>query len=185
MTGDPPIVVISGPGGVGKGTLVSELIARDPRLWLSRSWTTRAQRPGEDPAAYHFVTRDEFLDHVERGGFLEWVEFLDYLQGTPVPDVPEGRVVILEIDVHGARQILQRYPRAVSVFIDAPTRAEQEARLSGRGEDPERIAQRLAKAAEEEAIARELGSVAVVNHDVEQAVADLEAIIEALLGAPT
>lgn len=180
MTVDPPIVVISGPGGVGKGTVVSELIARDPRLWLSRSWTTRQPRPGEDPDAYHFVTREEFLAHVEAGGFLEWVEFLDYLQGTPVPDVPAGRVVVLEIDVHGARQVLERYPQAVSVFIDAPSRVEQEARLLGRGERPERIAQRLAKADEEHAVALELGSVEVVNHDVEQAVADLEAIIAGL-----
>lgn len=181
MRDDPPIVVISGPGGVGKGTVVRELIARDPRLWLSRSWTTRAPRPGEDPAAYHFVSRDEFLTHVEEGGFLEWVEFLDYLQGTPVPDVPEGRVVILEIDVHGARQILERYPRSVLVFIDAPSRDEQRARLLGRGELPERIAQRLAKAEEEEAVARALGSVEVVNHDVDQAVADIETLIARLL----
>lgn len=181
MTGDPRIVVISGPGGVGKGTVVRELVARDPRLWLSRSWTTRARRPGEDPDAYHFVSPGEFLTHVEEGGFLEWVEFLDYLQGTPVPEVPEGRVVILEIDVHGARQILSRYPHAVSVFVDAPSREEQEARLRGRGELPERIAQRLAKAAEEAQIARELGSVEVINHDVDQAVADIEAIIAGLL----
>jgi guanylate kinase len=171
------ILVLSGPGGAGKGTLVARLLERDPRWWVSRSWTTRSPRAGEPHDAYHFATREEFLDHVARGGFLEWVEFLDYLQGSPVPDAPEGRDVIFEIDVHGARQVLEHYPEAVWVFVDTPDPSVQEERLRARGDDPERIAQRLAKAAEERDLARELGVRVVVNDDLERALAELESIV--------
>ena len=123
------------------------------------------------------MTRDEFLAHVAAGGFLEWVEFLDYLQGSPVPDPPAGSDVLFEIDVYGARSILERYPEAVSIFVVAPSREEQEARLRARGDSEERISQRLAKADEEAALAAELGSVIVVNDDLDVAVAELEALI--------
>lgn len=173
------ILIVSGPGGVGKGTVVRELMARDPRLWLSRSWTTRSPRPGEDPDAYVFTDRESFMRRVDAGGFLEWVEFLDYLQGSPVPEPPAGCDVVFEIDVHGARQVLRRYPGALSVFIDAPSREEQAARLRGRGDSEERIAQRLAKADEEVAVAAELGSVRVVNRSVGETVDALVALVEA------
>ena len=99
------VVVVSGPGGVGKGTVVQRLLAEDDWLHVNRSWTTRDPRPGEDPEAYRFSTREEFEDHARSGGFLEWVEFLDYLQGSPVPKVPEGHDVIFEIDVAGGGRI--------------------------------------------------------------------------------
>jgi guanylate kinase len=162
---------------VGKGTLVQRLIERDPRLWLSRSWTTRARRDGESPDAYHFATRDEFEAHVAAGGFLEWVRFLDYLQGSPLPDPPPDRDVVFEIDVQGAARVLEAYPWAVLVFVDAPTRADQAERLRGRGDSEDRIAQRLAKADDEVARATELPFVRVVNDDLERALAELEAIV--------
>jgi guanylate kinase len=171
------ILVISGPGGVGKGTLVHRLVERDPRLWLSRSWTTRARRPGEAPDAYHFATREEFLQHVEAGGFLEWIEFLDYLQGSPLPEPPPGSDVVFEIDVNGARSVLERFPEAVSVFVVAPTREEQAARLRARGDSPERVTQRLAKADQEATVAADLGSIVVVNDQLDDAIAELEALI--------
>ena len=173
------MVVVSGPGGAGKGTLVEELLARDERLWLSRSWTTRPQRTGEPPGAYRFVDRAGFEAAVSAGGFLEWVEFLDYLQGTPVPDPPEGRDVVLEIDVGGGRQVKKLVPEVLLVFVDAPSGDEQRARMARRGDSPATIEARFAKAASERAAAAELGYTMVVNDDLGRAVAAIEALITA------
>jgi len=173
------IIVISGPGGVGKGTLVDRLVEHDPKLWLSRSWTTRAPRTGESPDAYTFVTRQEFEDRIEAGGFLEWAPFLDYLQGTPLPEAPAGRDVVLEIDVQGAAQVLEQHPSAVLLFIDAPSRSEQRRRLERRGDTPDKVEKRLALAESEAAAARDLGMRLVVNDDLDRATAEVAAVIEA------
>jgi len=171
------VVVVSGPGGVGKGTVVAELLRRDPRLWLSRSWTTRGRRPGEPEDAYHFVTKEEFTDHIEAGGFLEWVEFLDYLQGSPLPQPPPGRDVLFEIDVVGGARVHELHPGALRVFIDAPSRAAQAERLRRRGDDPERVAQRIAKADEEVRRAQALPYVTVVNDDLDRAVEEVAGLV--------
>lgn len=178
------IIVVSGPGGVGKGTVVRRLIDRDPDLWLSRSWTTRAPRPGESPEAYEFVTRQQFEDRIESGGFLEHAEFLGDLYGTPVPEDVDGPDLLLEIDVQGAAQVAQRHPDALLVLLVTPSDDVQRQRLQARGDTPEQIARRVGKAAEEVTAAKALGARVVVNDQLDDAVAELAAMIEAARRTP-
>jgi guanylate kinase len=173
------IVVLSGPGGVGKGTIAARLVAEDPQLWLSRSWTTRAQRPGEPDDAYVFVDRARFDEEIARGGFLEWNEFLGERYGTPVPDPPPGTDLLLEIDVNGARQVRDRVPDALLVFVEAPDAETQRARLVGRGDPPEKVAARLAESAAEAELARSLDCLFLVNDDLDHAVAEIRKLIDA------
>jgi guanylate kinase len=173
------IVVLSGPGGVGKGTIAARLVAEDPDLWLSRSWTTRAQRPGEPDRAYVFVDRPTFEAHRDRGGFLEWNEFLGNLYGTPVPDPPPGVDILLEIDVNGARQVRERIPDALLLFVEAPNPEVQRARLEGRGDPPDKVAARLAESAAEARLARELDCTFLVNDDLDHAVVEIRKLIDA------
>ncbi len=171
------IVVISGPGGVGKGTLVRRFLERNPQFQLSRSWTTRGRRPGEPKDAYVFVTPAEFQQRIDEDGFVEWAPFLDYRQGTPKLPLDTGDDVLLEIDVQGAAQVQALHPDAVLIFVDAPSQAEQRRRLEARGDPPERIAQRLELSATEQAAAASLGMHVVVNDQLEQAVLEVEACI--------
>jgi guanylate kinase len=157
--------------------LVERLVQRDRRLWLSRSWTTRARRPGEPADAYRFVAGDEFQAEIERGGFLEWAEFLGERYGTPRPDPPDGCDAVLEIDVQGARQVLAVHPDALLVFVDAPDKDAQQARLRGRGDGAERVARRLEVGDREREAAAELGMHVVVNDELERAVDEVAALI--------
>jgi guanylate kinase len=174
----PRVFVVSGPGGVGKGTIVEALVRRDPRLILSRSWTTRDQRPGEPDTAYVFTDRSDFERRIAQGGFLEWTEFLGNYYGTPTPPDTHGDDLVLEIELHGAQQVKARRPDAVLIFVLPPSRAEQERRLRGRGDPDDKVAARLRKAEEEEPVGRRIADHVLVNDSLEDTVSELLSVIE-------
>lgn len=180
----PLIIIVSGPGGVGKGTIVDALIERDASLALSKSWTTRERRPGEHEDAYVFTSRNRFEEHRDNGGFLEWTEFLGNYYGTPVPDLRAGRDIILEIEVDGAQQVKVRHPDSVLVFVLPPSRDEQRRRLIGRGDPDHKVLERLRKAEEEEPVGLALADFTIVNDDVDRTVDELVQIISGLRGLP-
>jgi guanylate kinase len=176
--------VLIGPGGAGKGTLAAELVARDPSIWLSRSWSTRAPRPGEEArGAYVFVDRPTFEAAVAAGKFFEWAPFLDYLQGTPIPDPPPGTDILLEIDVQGAEQVLARQPDATVILLLPPSDAVQAQRLAARGDDEEHIARRVELGRAEVERAAKIAAHTVVNDDLERALSQLTAIVDATRSA--
>lgn len=177
--------MIAGPSGVGKGSIVAELLARDPeRLSLSVSATTRSPRPREvDGVHYRFVDDAEFDRMIAAGELLEWAEIVGHRSGTPRRPVEElreaGRDVILEIDVQGARQVRELVDDAVLIFVAPPSLEELERRLRSRGtESEERIALRLATAARELEQRPSFDHV-VVNDDLVTAASEVAAIIEA------
>jgi guanylate kinase len=174
---DPLILIVSGPGGVGKGTIVDALLRRDSTLLLSRSWTTREQRPGEHDEAYVFTTRDAFEKHRINDGFLEWTEFLGNYYGTPVPDLSDGRDIVLEIEVDGAQQVKVRHPESVLIFILPPSRDEQRRRLVGRGDPDHKVIERLRKAEEEEPVGLALADYSFVNDDLDRTVTEMLSLI--------
>ena len=174
-----PLVVLVGPSGVGKGTVVAEMLRRYPQIWVSVSATTREPRPGEiDGTHYFFVTGERFTELVTTGGMLEWA----WVHGTQRYGTPRGPVeerlhagtpVILEIDLQGARQVRAAMPEALYVFLAPPSGEELLARLEGRGtETADQIQRRLATAKEELAAIDEFEHV-VVNDTVDQAVDDI------------
>lgn len=171
-------IVVSGPGGVGKGTIVDALVRRDPRLWLSRSWTTRDRRPSEGSDAYVFTDTTTFEERIAAGGFLEWTEFLGNYYGSPIPDPGVADDIVLEIEVDGAQQVKKLYPDALLLFVVPPSRAEQERRLRGRGDPGDKVLARLKKAEIEEPIGRQLADHIVVNDDLDETIEEMLAIIE-------
>ncbi|MBD3884212.1 guanylate kinase [Phormidium tenue FACHB-886] len=176
------LIVLTGPSGVGKGTLLRLLMTHHPELYLSISVTTRSPRPGEVHGQhYYFVTRDEFDRMVADDELLEWAEFAGNCYGTPrLPveyQIQQGKWVVLEIELVGARQIEQSFPEAFRVFIMPPSLAELEHRLRKRGHDSEEsIAQRLERARAEMLAANEF-DLRVVNDDLGKA---LDAIEQAM-----
>ena len=146
------LVLISGPSGCGKGTIIRELLKMQPDLSLSVSATTRAPRPGEiDGKHYHFISHERFREMIASGEFLEHAEYLDELYGTPIAPVNEcknnGKIILLEIEVQGAKQVMENMPDAITIFIVPPDIEELERRLRGRRtESEEKISGRIARA---------------------------------------
>jgi guanylate kinase len=178
------MLVVSGPSGVGKGTLVERLLQARPECVLSVSATTRPRRPHEsDGVQYHFLSREEFERRREAGHFLESAEVHGSLYGTPRAFVDEqlrrGLVVVLEVDVQGGAAIRKADPSAVSVFVAPPSVAALRERLQGRGADrPEVVEARLGNAPTELAQMKEYDYV-LLNDEVERAAARLVAIVDA------
>jgi guanylate kinase len=176
------LLVLAGPSGVGKGTIVERLRQRVPALWVSVSYTSRPPRPGEvEGEDYHFVSRARFEALRDAGGFLEWFEVFGDLKGTPRGPVEDrlaaGIDVVLEIDVQGALKIKREFPAALLVFVKPPSPEELARRLRSRGtESPEAIERRLTAAAAEEAQAPEF-DVVVVNDDLERVVEEVAGIL--------
>ncbi len=168
---------------MGKGTVGRALLAADPNLEWSVSCTTRAPRPGEvDGVDYHFVSREDFERLRDEGGFLEHFEVYGQLKGTPRAPVEarlaRGGDILMEVDVQGALAVRDQVPDALLVFLAAPSAAVQRERLVGRGsDDAEQVARRLATASEELDQADRFDEI-VVNDDLEQAVADVAAILK-------
>ena len=179
------LLVVSGPSGVGKGTLVKALMDRNSRIRMSVSATTRTPRPGEiEGVHYFFKTEDEFKSMVDRGEFLEYIHvFGSKYYGTPRSFVEQqlenGYDVILEIDVQGAMKVKQAFPDAVLMFITAPSMSEIKSRLIGRGtETMEQVEKRFATAFEEIKMIPQYDYV-IINDVIDVAVHHMEAILEA------
>src|SRR5499425_3240756 len=178
------LVVVSAPSGAGKTTLCHEVRTLVPDLYYSVSYTTRDPRPGETHGTdFFFVSDGQCTAMRGRDEFAEWAQVHGHLYGTPVKALEgalgRGSDVLLDIDTHGARQLRQRYPEAVSVFVMAPSMKDLEARLRERNSDaPVEIARRLTRAREEIAAWRQYDYL-IINRDVKEAVDQLATVIEA------
>jgi guanylate kinase len=183
------VFVITGPSGVGKGTLISALLERVPGLELSVSATTREPRGGEvDGRDYHFLTPAEFDRRVAEEDFLEFATYSDNRYGTLRSEVRKrleaGRSVVLEIEVQGARQVRAAMRESVQVFIAPPDPAVLRRRLESRGTDSAEAIDARLDVAEQELAAQDEFAYRVVNDDLERAADDLEGIVRAELGLP-
>ncbi|MBR5496076.1 MAG: guanylate kinase [Oscillospiraceae bacterium] len=178
------LIVLSGPSGSGKGTILSKLLTEDKNTFLSVSATTRLPRPGEvDGANYHFMTKEQFESLIQSGGMLEYACYCDNYYGTPkkavYDQIEKGNNVILEIEVQGAMQIKNACPEAILVFVLPPSIQVLENRLRGRGtEDEDTVLKRMETAKKEIKMATEYDFV-IINDDLDEAVDDLANVIKA------
>jgi guanylate kinase len=180
------VFVITGPSGVGKGTLIRGLLERVPELQPSVSATTRSPRPGErDGVEYHFLTPEEFDRRIEQGDFLEHAAYSGNRYGTLRSELEKrlaaGTPIVLEIEVQGARQVRRAMPEAIAVFIAPPSPEALRARLVGRGTDSQEAVEARMRTAQRELEAQPEFAHVVVNDRLEDATAELERIVRSAL----
>lgn len=179
------LIVLTGPSGVGKGTLLKSLLERHPTLYFSISMTTRQPRLGEtDGKEYYFVTLDKFKEMIAEQGLLEWAEYAGNYYGTPRQSVEEkvaqGQWVILEIEVSGARQIAQSFPEALRIFLLPPSPVVLEQRIRDRALDQEAAIQKRLSQAEQEIAAAQEFDVQIINDDFHKTLRAIESLIFSL-----
>lgn len=178
------LIIISGPSGAGKGTVYNQVIARRPNVKKSVSVTTRKPRPGEEEGVhYYFRTLEEYQHMIAGGEFLETASVYCNYYGTPKAPVlkmlSEGNDVMFEIDTLGAEQIRRKYPKSITIFLMPPSFEELERRLRGRGTESEEVINRRLGLAKSELAKYKLFDYIVFNDDVEKAIDDVIAIIDA------
>lgn len=156
------------------------MITRVDSLKLSRSWTTRARRPGEPSDSYFFVSRDDFEKAIAQGRFFEWAEFLGNLYGTPVPSGDSGQDILLEIDIQGAKQVRKKSPAAVIILLLAPSIEEQRSRMISRGDEINSVESRIEVGKTEIEEAKDFADFVVVNDDLDRAVSEISSIINSV-----
>ena len=183
MKNSRKLIIITGPSGVGKGTVIKEILDKDKDIWLSISATTRIPRMGEkDGVNYFFMSDERFKEMIDKKEFLEWAQFAGNYYGTPLSIVNEkiknGFIVLLEIEVEGAKQIKKKFPEALSIFLLPPSKEELEKRIRNRGtENEETINKRLCRANYEIASSYKFDFV-LTNNDVNETVKKVFKIIK-------
>ncbi len=183
MNNSKKLIIITGPSGVGKGTVLKELLKKDNKLWVSVSATTRNPREGElEGKHYYFLTKEKFKKMIADNLFIEWAKFADNYYGTPLKSIKEkikdGNQVLLEIEVKGAFQIMEKFPDSLSLFILPPSIKELERRIRRRGTDnAESISRRLERAEFEISCSNKFDYV-LTNNSVEETVENIFRLIK-------
>ena len=182
MKNPEKLIVITGPSGVGKGTVVKNILEKDKNIWLSISATTRKPRNGEEHGKdYYFLTKKNFKEMINNQMFLEWAEFAGNYYGTPINKINEkikhGSKVILEIEVEGACQVREKFPETIAIFLLPPNKQELEKRIRNRGTDNEKsILQRLERADFEMSSSKDFDYV-LKNYEIDKTADEILKII--------
>ena len=176
------LTVLTGPSGVGKGTIVRKILESHSDVWLSISATTRQPRSGEiEGEHYFFLDKKNFQEIIDNEGFLEWASLSDNFYGTPKKIVEEkiekGTNVLLEIELEGARQIRKSFPQALLIFIAPPNLSELEKRIRGRGTETEEAIRDRLEIANKELIAKHEFDAVVINEDIEKTFKNIEGLM--------